>query len=166
LEGIYKSIENIGDIFGNKSNAEKLVEDLKSRVAKVEENSKSLDKVRVFVQIDKSLYTIGKDSFLTDLIAKAGGISVTKDLETGYPKISKETALALNPDVIILSDSADNDEPNEVFKNSAAVKNGRIYKINADILSRPGPRIVDALEQISQKLNWNGDVSSAIHISK
>ncbi len=152
LAGIYKSIETIGEIFESKANAEKLVETLKSRVAKVEEKSKSFDKVKVFVQIDKSLYTIGKDSFLTDLIEKAGGISVTKDIETGYPKISKETALALNPDVIILSDSADNNEPNEVFKNSVAVKNGRVYKINADILSRPGPRIVDALEQIAEHL--------------
>lgn len=153
LEGIYKSIETIGDIFGKKIDADALVATLKSRVANVEEKSKNEVKVRVFVQIDKSLYTIGKESFLTDLIAKAGGISVTKDIETGYPKISKETALALNPDVIILSDSTDNNEPNEVFKNSAAVKNGRVYKINADILSRPGPRIVDALEQIGEKLN-------------
>lgn len=152
LEEIYKSIETIGDIFGQKISADNVVVNLKKRVAVVEERAKNSTKPRVFVQIDKSLYTIGKESFLTDLIAKAGGVSVTKDIETGYPKISKESALALNPDVIILSDSADNDKPNEVFGNSEAAKNGKVYKINADILSRPGPRIVDALEQIAEKL--------------
>ena len=53
------------------------------------------------------------------------------------------------PEVIILSDSEDNREPNEVFRKSPAVVNGRVYKIDADIISRPGPRLVDALEQIA-----------------
>ena len=106
------------------------------------------------MQIDKPLFTIGKDSFLTDLIEQAGGISVTEAVATAYPKISKETALwLLIPSVIILSDSPDNQEPNEVFENSQAVKNKRVYKIDADILSRPAPRIVDALEQIAEKLH-------------
>ncbi len=153
LEDIYKSISQIGEILGQKEKANEVVEGLKKRVTSVEEKTQNAEKVKVFVQIDKSLYTIGKESFITDLIEKAGGISVTKDIETAYPKISKETALALNPDVIILSDSADNNEPNEVFKNSSAVKNNRVYKINADILSRPAPRIVDALEQIAEKLH-------------
>ncbi len=153
LEDIYKSIETVGEVFGNKEKAVEVINTLKKRVADVEAKTKDVEKIKTFVQIDKSLYTIGKESFLTDLIEKAGGISVTKDVETGYPKISKEKALALNPDVIILSDSPDNNEPNEVFKNSNAVKNSKVYKVNADILSRPAPRIVDALEQIAKSLH-------------
>lgn len=153
FQDIYKSIEKIGEVFGNDENAKELVEALKNRVAEVENKTKDAEKVRTFVQIDKSLYTIGKESFLTDLIGKAGGVSVTKDVATAYPKISKEKAFALNPEVIILSDSSDNNEPNEVFKNSNAVKNGKVYKINADILSRPAPRIVEALEQIAKDLH-------------
>jgi len=87
------------------------------------------------------------------VVQDAGGISVTDTIESAYPKLSKETAFALQPEVIILSDSADNQEPNEVFKNSPAVKNGRVFKINADIISRPGPRLVDALEQIAKYLH-------------
>jgi len=78
---------------------------------------------------------------------------MTRDIDSPYPKLSKETALALNPDVIILSDSEDNREPNDVFKNSPAVKNARVYRINADIISRPGPRLVDAMEQIAKDLH-------------
>ena len=106
------------------------------------------------MQISKEpLFTIGKESFLTEIIERAGGVSVTKNVETAYPKLSKETALALNPEAIILSDSEDNTEPNEVFKTSAAMRNGRVYKINADLISRPAPRIVDALEQIARDLH-------------
>ena len=74
-------------------------------------------------------------------------------MDSAFPKLSKETALALDPDVIILSDSPDNQGPNEVFVNSSAVKNKRVYKINADIISRPGPRLIDALEQIAKDLH-------------
>jgi iron complex transport system substrate-binding protein len=151
LESIYQNIEKVGEIFDAKEKATEVIGSLKKRVASVEEKKNSAQP-KVFVQLDKSLYTIGKDSFLTDLIGKAGGISATKEVATAYPKLSKETALALNPDIIILSDSPDNKEPNEVFKNSRAVKNGKVFKINADILSRPAPRIVDALEQIADVL--------------
>jgi iron complex transport system substrate-binding protein len=110
--------------------------------------------VKTFVQISKEpLFTIGKQSFMTDVLQWANGTSVTDDVESAYPKLSKETASALNPDAIILSDSPDNAEPNQAFKNSPAVKNGRVYKINADILSRPGPRLLDAYEQIAKDLH-------------
>ena len=108
----------------------------------------------VLVQISREpLFTIGKGAFLNDLIDRAGGESVTAGVETAFPKLSKETASGLNPEVIILSDSEDNQEPNDAFKNSPAVRSGRVYKINADIISRPGPRLVDALEQITRDLH-------------
>ena len=153
FEDIYKSIESIGGIFGEEEKSKAVVDDMQKRIAEVGAKARNENKVKTFVQIDKSLYTIGKESFLTDLIEKAGGESSTKDVETAYPKISKEKALALDPEVIILSESPDNNEPNEVFKNSLAVKNNRVFKVNADILSRPGPRLVDALETIAKSLH-------------
>lgn len=106
--------------------------------------------VRVFVQIStEPLFTVGKDSFINEVIEVAGGVSVTKHIQGGYPKLSKETALALDPEVIILSDSPDNRKPNDAMKNSSAVRSGRVYRVNADILSRPGPRLADALEQLA-----------------
>lgn len=154
LDGIYKSIHDIGEIFGRDDAGHATIDGLKKRVADIEAKTKDSARIKTFVQIDKeSLYTIGKESFITDLIARAGGISATADLETAYPKLSKETALALNPDAIILSESPDNQAPNDAFKNSPAVRNNKVFKINADLLSRPGPRIVDALEQIARALH-------------
>ena len=154
LDDVFKNLLTFGELFGTKPQAEKLVGELKSRVAAVSEKVKDKTPVKVFTQIDKDpLYTIGKDSFITDLITRAGGESVTKDLPTPYPKISRETALASNPDAIILSESANNLAPNEVFKNSNAVKNGKVFKISADMISRPGPRLVDGLEQIAKDLH-------------
>ena len=152
LDGIYKSIETIGDILGNREKAADLVHDMRTRVTKAQYTA-SVGRPKVFVQIDKnSLYTIGKDSFITDIIARAGGVSATAEIPTAYPNVSRETALAMNPDVIVISESEGNHEPNEVFRNSPAVKSGRVYRVSADLLSRPGPRVVDALEQIADKL--------------
>ncbi|MEP7039247.1 MAG: cobalamin-binding protein [Acidobacteriota bacterium] len=154
LVGIYKSIYQVGQIFNKDVKAREIVDNLKQRVADVEARTNNAKDIKVFLQISKEpLFTIGKESFLNDLIYRAGGISVTENVAAAYPKLSKETALALNPGAIILSDSEDNKEPNEVFKNSPAVENNKIFRINADIISRPGPRIVDALEQIARDLH-------------
>lgn len=153
LDGIYASIEKIGQILGNDQSAGALVQGLKARAANAGGKIVYGSAPKVFVQIDKeALYTIGSESYITDLVARAGGVSATADLATAYPKISRETALAMNPDVIVISESEGNREPNEAFRNSPAVKNGRVYRINADLLSRPGPRVVDALEQIAERL--------------
>lgn len=154
LDGVLKNLKQLGELFGTVERAEALVGELSERVAKVSDNVRKEKSVRAFIQISKEpLFTIGKQSFLTTIVENAGAESVTAKVETAYPKLSKETALALNPDAIVLSESDDNGEPNEVFKNSRAVKNGRVYRVNADILSRPGPRLVDALEQIARDLH-------------
>jgi iron complex transport system substrate-binding protein len=168
LDGVFHNLEQLGVMFGTNEATTKLVDELSKRESRVRElvgtfpvpdetwadYDRRVGPVKVFVQISKEpLFTIGKDAFLNDLLMSAGGRSVTESVPSAFPKLSKETALALQPEAIILSDSPDNQEPNEVFKNSPAVKNGRVYKINADIISRPGPRLIDALEQFARDLH-------------
>ncbi len=153
LDDVFTNLRQLGEIFGTQTKTAELLNDLQSRVIAVDESVKNKSKIKTFVQISREpLFTIGKDSFLTEIIERAGGESATKTVATAYPKLSKETALALNPEAIILSDSEDNREPNEVFAASPAMKNKKIYRINADIISRPSPRIVNALEQIAADL--------------
>lgn len=154
LNDVLINLRQFGEIFGTRERTATLLNELQQRILAVDEQTRDKPKVKTFMQISKEpLFTIGKESFLTEIIERAGGESVTKAVETAYPKISKETALAFNPEAIILSDSPDNIEPNEVFVNSPAVKNKKVFKISADILSRPSPRIIDALEQIAASLH-------------
>ncbi|MEP6703654.1 MAG: cobalamin-binding protein, partial [Acidobacteriota bacterium] len=156
LDEVFANLQKLGDLFGKHEETESLVSSLSGRAGQVRDQAAGGAgklKPRVFVQISKEpLFTIGRESFLTEIVESAGGISTTKDIATAYPKISKETALALDPEVILLSDSDDNRQPSEVFSHSPAVRNGRIYKINADVISRPGPRLVEALEEIAKDL--------------
>ena len=168
LDEVVESLDRLAEILGTKNAAKTLSDKIGRKRVEIGEKvgtylaedpseeayEKRVGVRRVFVQISREpLFTIGKNSFLNQLIYEAGGKSVTADVDSAFPKLSKETALALDPDVIILSDSPDNQGPNEVFVNSSAVKNKRVYKINADIISRPGPRLIDALEQIAKDLH-------------
>jgi iron complex transport system substrate-binding protein len=154
LDDVVNNLHDLGALFGTQQHTDALVANLEQRVAGVKESVSRGPEPRIFVQISKEpLFTVGRASFLNGVLETAGARSLTTDIETAFPKLSKETASALNPEVIILSDSPDNQEPNDAFKNSPAVKNGRVYKINANILSRPGPRLVDALEQMAKLLH-------------
>jgi ABC-type Fe3+-hydroxamate transport system substrate-binding protein len=154
VEAVIDDLRTLGRIFGTEEQNGLLADGLKRRAEAVNEKVIGRARPNVFVQIsNEPLFTVGKDSFLLEIIERAGGDLVTKDVPTAFPKLSKETASAMSPDVIILSDSEDNREPNVVFKNAPAVKMGRVYRVNADILSRPGPRLVDALEEISHHLH-------------
>lgn len=164
LSHIFKSVRALGDIFQTRETADRVADGLELRLNAIRAALNGLPetaemwlddgRVRSFVQISREpLFTIGSDSFITSLLSASGGISSTADIPSAYPKISKEKAMALRPEAIILSDSPDNQEPNEIFKNSPAFKNGRVLKVNADILSRPGPRVIDAMEQIAKFLH-------------
>lgn len=157
LNDIYKNLIDFGTIFDTKNISEAIVENLKARERAVGEKcdvAGPVGRIPVFVQISREpLFTVGGTSFIGQLVGEAGGDLLTYSLQEAFPKLSKETASSMNPEAIILSDSEDNQVPNDAFRNSPAVKNGRVYKINADILSRPGPRLVDALEQIAKDLH-------------
>ncbi len=153
LDGVYHSIETVGDILGKKEKAAQVVASLKQRVLETDRKTERAAPYRIFVQFsEEPLYTAGKPSFITDLLTRAGGFSVTSNINDAFPMISKETALALQPDVIIISGMQGEQKPNSAFANSPAVKNKHVFQIDGDLLARPGPRLVDALEQITEKL--------------
>ena len=158
LEGIFRSIEQVGQIMGQQQQANALVQKLRERTTAVEQAVKNLPAVRVFYQASgEPLYVPGHDSFVTDLMRRAGGISVTADVPGAWPKFSNESALAAKPDAIILptggSMSSANSTVAEALRNSPAALAGRVYKINDDLLARPGPRLVDGLEQMARALH-------------
>ncbi len=158
LEGVFKSIEQIGRMLGQDQQAQALVKKLRERSNAVEQAVKQAKPVRVFYQVSaEPLYTAGSDAFVTDLMRRAGAISVTGEVPGAWPKYSNESALAAKPEAIILptggSMGTANASPAEALRNSPAVQAGRVYKINDDHLARPGPRAVDGLEEMARALH-------------
>lgn len=158
LEGVFGSIDKIGDILGQGQQAKQLVDSLRQRVALVEQKTKTRTPVKVFYQLSaEPLYTAGRDAFVNDLVRRAGGVSVTADVPGAWPKYSAEAALATKPEAIILPTGGSMGDHNstvaDALKRSPAVVQGRVFKINDDHLVRPGPRAVDGLEAIARALH-------------
>jgi len=158
LDGVFRSIEQVGEILGETEKAKLVVQRLRERSTVVENTVKSTTPVRVFYQLSaEPLYTAGHDAFVTDLIKRAGAISVTADVPGAWPKYSAESALAAKPEAIILPTGGSMGEGNltvaEPLRKSPAVTNNRVYKINDDHLVRPGPRAVDGLEEMAKALH-------------
>jgi iron complex transport system substrate-binding protein len=160
LDEVFKSISNLGSLLNPSvdDDAARVVGDLQYRTQQVAERLKGAKPVRVFYQVSgEPLYTIGQDAYLTDLVKRAGGVSVTADVPTAFPRFSDEAAVAANPDAIILpTGGAMGDANADVagsLKRSPAVLHNRVYKINDDHLSRPGPRLVDGLEEMARALH-------------
>jgi len=158
LDGVFRSIQQVGEILGQQQQATVLVQKLRERTKAVEDAVKQKPPVRVFYQLSSEpLYTAGHDAFVTDLMRRAGAISVTADVPGAWPKYSAESALAAKPAAIILptggSMGTGNSTVAEALRQSPAAVEGRVYKINDDHLVRPGPRAVDGLEEMARALH-------------
>ena len=158
LEGVFRTIQQIGNMLGRREQAAILEQTLRYRTNAIEQALKQKQPVRVFYQLSaEPLYTAGHDAFVTDLMRRAGAISVTAEVPGAWPKYSSESALAAKPEAIILptggSMGAANATVTEALRQSPAVLQGRVYKINDDHLVRPGPRAIDGLEEMAHALH-------------
>ena len=162
LEGVFRSILDVGDLLNKSPSAAALVKQLRARAETVDRAVAGRPPVSVFFQLSgQPLYTAGKSSFVTNLIERAGGRSVTSDVNEAWPRLSDEAALASRPEAVIaLSGDAMGPAANTTvaaaLRNSPAVQNGRVYLIDGELLTRPGPRLVDGLEQIARALHPEG----------
>ncbi len=152
LQGIYTSIEQLGTLTGRKENAEQLVKSLRLRadsirtiVAKEKRRS-----VLVFVSL-QPIIVVGQNTFFAELIELAGGMNAVKKGASTYPTYSREAVLKSNPDVLIfmsdvLANPADLVTLFPEWTKLNAYRQKRIFRIDADIVSRPGPRAVNGIE--------------------
>lgn len=158
LEQVFNSITVLGDMFGHSEQAAVVATNLRKRAEAVEAKISNTKPVRVFYQVaGEPLYTIGRDAYLTDLVKRAGGVSVTADVPGAFPRYSDEAALAARPEAIILPTGGAMGTANSTvarpLRNSPAALNNRVYKINDDHLSRPGPRLVEGVEEMARALH-------------
>ncbi|HET6893249.1 MAG TPA: cobalamin-binding protein [Pyrinomonadaceae bacterium] len=158
LEGVFRSLEHLGQLLNREEQSQQVVNQMRERATSITEMVKLTTPVRVFYQLSaEPLYTAGRDAFVTDLIRRAGGISVTAEIPEAWPTFSQESAVASRPEAIVLptggSMGSANSDVAAGLKNSPAVLNGKVYRINGDFLSRPGPRAVDGLAELARALH-------------
>ena len=158
VEAVLQSMQNIGGLLDRSDQAAKVINQLRSRMQAVEAAMTFQPKIRVFYQLSaEPLYTAGRDAFVTDLIKRAGGLSVTENVPEAWPRFSEESAVAAKPEAIILPTGGSmgnaNSEVADGLQKAPAVTSGKVIKINGDLLVRPGPRAIDGLEQLARALH-------------
>lgn len=149
-----ESIRQLGKALKKEKRAVELCTEIDTRIAKIRNRvatAASSGSVTVFVEIwDKPLMTAGKNTFFNELIEIAGGLNTFADSKTAFPTISVENLIEKNPEVIILTTSSrDGVLNNSIYKGIRAVKSSRVHAINPDIIARPTPRMVEALELLA-----------------
>jgi iron complex transport system substrate-binding protein len=159
---MYANLKIVGRLTGRESEADALTASLQARVQAVTEKLMPISStITVFYELEGSdpakPWTAGSGTVISQLIALAGGFNVADSLQGDYAQFSQEELLVANPDVILLGDAAYGVTAEQVAARPgwdalAAVQQGRIYPFDDNLVSRPGPRLVDGLEQIARLL--------------
>lgn len=154
VQTVLQEITEIGKITNHQLQAQKLCNQIKQDLQKIAEQNKSKPKVTVYWEVWTPPYmSAGKNSFINEIITYAGGINIFSDIEQPYPVVSEEAILMRNPQIIIIPNSTVGGTTavtsRKNWQNISAVKNNKIYSIDTNIISRPGPRISQAIELIS-----------------
>ena len=162
LEGLFRSIEDIGSLTRKEKEARALINKMKSDIAEVKLSVSAIPqekKQKVFIEIwSEPLTTAGEGSFIDELITLAGGINVAHDTRRPYSYFSAEELIKRNPDCIILGYMQEEAPAKAMerlmgWKDISAVKNNRVYNdINPDLFLRPGPRLTEGLKEIYKRL--------------
>lgn len=154
FDGVYETIGNVAKLIGEEEAGAKIVSDMKKKVSDVTEKVKNADKPKTYYVVgfgQTGDYTAGKGTFIGELIGMAGGTNAAGDVE-GW-KYSLEKIVENDPDIMICSkfyDSKKGIEATNGYKDLRAVKEGKLFEIDNNILDRQGPRLADGLEELAK----------------
>lgn len=163
LEEMYANLETVARLSGHEAETAELIASLETRVAAVDAIiASSDDRPRVYYEIDasnpSSPYTYGPGTFGDLLIQRAGGVNIGSQLQGQWVMISLEQIIANDPEIVILGDAAWGETPEKFALRPGmdalqAVFNNQVYPFDDNLVSRPGPRLVDGLETLARLIH-------------
>lgn len=158
VDGVLEQIRLFGRVTDHQQEAENLGQSLEARIDAIEAELADVEQgPRVFHELDNTLFTAAPGSFVGDLYNLLKAENVAAGSDNPYPQLTQEVIIERDPEVIILADEEFGETPEAVKSRPgwdviSAVKNDRIHGIDPDTVSRPGPRVVDALEELARLL--------------
>lgn len=160
INEMYQTFKQVGKVTGKEKESNKLVDKVKNDIEKVKKDiPEDKQGKQVFMEISSQpdIYTSGKNTFYDDMLTSIKAKNVFHD-EEGWIKTDKESILKRNPDVMITTSGQSEEEYKKLnnnrdgFDQVNAVKNDSVYALNADKISRPGPRLAEGLEELADKI--------------
>lgn len=161
VKGVYEQIELLGAVTGNPDDAAEVVGEMRAKVEEIVAQIPEGEGPRVFHELDSTFFSAGPGSFIHDLYEILGAQNIAEATGEPFPQLSAEAIIEADPEVIILADeglgeSAETVAARPGWDAISAVQNERIHGVDPDLISRPGPRIVDALEELARLLYPEG----------
>jgi iron complex transport system substrate-binding protein len=156
LAGVLEHINTLAAAAGHAAEGKKLTESMQARMDRIKAKLTGVGQgPRVYHELDTTLYSAAPQSFVGDFYTFLKAQNIATGAATAYPQLSAEVIVQRNPEVIVLADEAAGIGVNDVKARPGwgvidAVKNNRICVVDPDIVSRAGPRIVDALEVLAK----------------
>jgi len=154
--GIKKTMLDMGKIFDISNKAQSIVNDWERRINDIKKaHDKLVTNSVMFLISTNPIFSVGKRSFIHQILTYSGLKNITADSDLSYPMFSREEVLIRNPDFILLYETNNNDidmliDAYPEWNTLSAIINKRVFYINADLYSRPGPRFVDAVEDLNR----------------
>ncbi|TKS59214.1 MAG: cobalamin-binding protein [Nitrospira sp.] len=157
FEEIPSRIQTVGRLLNRSSSADSVALAMRQRIVAIRSKMAAVARVRVlYVLNSQPLITVGPGSYLDQVINVAGGSNIASQATVPYPHLSMEAVLKDDPEIIIFpigtAEGIPLTEQQQWLRwtSLSAVKQGRLYQISADVLNRPGPRIVEGLEALAR----------------
>ena len=165
IEGLLSNISLIGTLSGNQAMADSLLQEMDSRLNGIALRLQDIvDHPLVFYELEASdpnaPWTYGSGTFPNEILQLAGGINAAQGLSGAWVQIQLSDLLLSDPKIILLADAAFGVEAESLSSREAwagltAVQNGSIFPIDDTLLSNPGPRIVDLIEELAALFHPN-----------
>jgi iron complex transport system substrate-binding protein len=157
LADIPASIERLGMLMGTEAQASKVAAAERTELARLTEQYRNRPTVRMFYQVwGKPIYTLNGGNIMSDVIRLCGGENVFANLAIPAPVVTTEAVLLENPEVMMTGDrQAEKSGGLEIwkqYKNMLAVKNDNLFSVDADLVNRAGPRLIEGAAMVCEKL--------------
>jgi iron complex transport system substrate-binding protein len=159
FDDVYRDIGLIARALGAAEAGTQVVDDMRARAQAVTSKTSSVSRrPRVFHELDASdpnrPFAVGPGTFIDQIITLAGGSNALAASPVAYPQVSTEQVVAADPEIITLGDEDFGTSPDDVvarpgWAGITAVKKRAIVAVDTNQVSRPGPRLVAALEQFA-----------------
>ena len=157
LDDVAVALEQLGALLGTETQAQAAVAAYRARLAALRARWRGAAPIRAVYQVETSpAYSVNRDSPISEAISLCGGVNVFADLSQLAAPIGAEAMLAARPEVVLYGGEENAEAMRDYWARlpaAPAQRLGNLYPVDADLLGREGPRLVDGVEQVCEALD-------------
>jgi iron complex transport system substrate-binding protein len=160
-EDTFTFFDILGQLTNREIEAALLTENVQKEVDGIAALVSSTEPITVYYEIDTTPYSVGPNSFIGVLLAKAGGQTIVTAEQGDFPQLDPEFIISSNPEAIILSDAPSGESIETLqarpgWESLQAIANNKVFAMTDeqnDVANRPGPRLAEVVRLFAQMLH-------------